>query len=362
MAENYDTILFMQEISYTDAHLLVKWFDENKRDLPWRETYAPYDVLVSEIMLQQTRVEAVIPKYISFMHALPSFNALSDCEDDILMKLWEGLGYYSRARNLKKCATVVIDQYQGDLPTTRKELESLPGIGPYTAGAILAISFGVPTHAIDGNVLRVLARFFGISKSIHDPSLKSDIQRIIENFYTNDIVSKEFVRSFTQGLMELGALVCLPNGKPLCSTCPFQKNCYAYMHALIDLIPTKSKPIKRKIVKKTVFIIHDESHYLIHKRDNEGLLANLYEFPSIDEWIKKENINEYIPSEIVKVKKLTNTKHVFTHLEWHMHAYEIIVKDLSLEQYSEQYYLYNKKELHDIAIPSAFKIYKELFL
>lgn len=346
-----------------EAYKLANWYNTNKRELPWRDTKNPYDVWLSEIMLQQTRIEAVKPKFITFKETLPSIRALANVEDDVLMRLWEGLGYYSRARNLKKCGIVLCNQYNAQLPETYDELIQLPGIGPYTAGAIASIAYGNVACAIDGNVMRVLSRLFEITEDNRDPKLKKVFEDIIKCVFQQDS-SANFVASFNQGIMELGEVICIPNGKSKCEQCPFSTFCKANLHHTTQQIPYRSALNKRKIINRTLLIIRDGDTFLIHKRPSTGLLANLYEFIGVESFLTKHEILSLLEQHDIHalhIKKLENTKHVFTHLEWHMHAYEIQVAQI--ESFAKNdYYLLNKKEMANKAIPSAFKKYISYYM
>ncbi len=347
----------MNSMRENDIHSLIEWYKENKRSLPWRDTGNPYDVWLSEIMLQQTRIEAVKPKYLSFKEALPTIQDLAQCSDDRLMRLWEGLGYYSRARNLKKCANVLVDQYNGKLPNDYHALLNLPGIGPYTAGAIASIAFDIPVSAIDGNVLRVLARYYGIQDDIRNPKVRNILEDKLHNFYTNKDKHYDY-SSFNQGIMELGETVCVPNGTPQCHKCPLKENCYACIHDVTQSIPYRSALKKRKIVERTLFIIRDNQSFVVHKRPSSGLLAGLYEFIGIDKHLNQSSAIQYVESlgfTPLKIQVLPESVHIFTHLEWHMHAYEI--KVAQIQQLDQDFYSVTKKELQSLAIPSAFKKY-----
>ena len=242
-----------------DAVSLIGWYRKNKRSLPWRDTGDPEDVWISEIMLQQTRVEAVKEYFIRFREALPDAAAIAACPDDRLMKLWEGLGYYSRARNLKKCAQVLVEQYGGKLPADHGELLKLPGIGPYTAGAIASIAFGLPVPAVDGNVLRVWARITGCTDDIALDATKRlftwEIAALLElmSRSTGDFRAGDY----NQALMELGATVCVPNGAPLCGHCPMNHRCEALSEGLTGLIPLKSGKKPRRREERTILVIRD---------------------------------------------------------------------------------------------------------
>ena len=352
----------MNQMKNTDIKKLIQWYDQNKRSMPWRDTGNPYDVWLSEIMLQQTRIEAVRPKYLAFKKEFPDIASLANCDDDRLMRLWEGLGYYSRARNLKKCAMYLMEYYDGKLPDDFELLKKLPGIGPYTAGAIASIAYNLPAPAIDGNVLRVLARYYGITDDIRLPKVKEMIGDKLNDFYSSKHPDSSY-SSFNQGIMELGETVCVPNGAPQCKKCPLNKNCFAYQNKMTDSIPYRSSLKERKILERTLFVIRDDQSFLIHKRPHKGLLAGLYEFLGVDAHLTKSEVIRHVESlgfTPLKITTLPDAKHIFTHLEWHMHAYEIKVAEIQ-HTLDEHYYLVNKKELQSLAIPSAFRKYTDWY-
>lgn len=348
----------MKTIKQTDIQNIISWFKANQKDYPWRRTSDPYVVWVSEIMLQQTRITAVLPKFLLFIQELPTIDALAACDDDKLMKLWEGLGYYSRARNLKKSAITIRDKYNGTFPSSKKELMKLPGIGFYTAGAIATTCFGEKVSAIDGNVLRVLSRYFSYTKDIRDKEALNYFDEIIIQSLNKSNLNALDIRYFTQGLMEIGETICIPKGKPSCAICPLNKNCIAYKNDSTSLIPYRSKLKDKKIINKTVLIIRYKNQYLIHKRDHTGLLANLYEFVNIDLSLNKNEALTYLEKyfTIESIQPAIHAKHIFTHLEWHMIAYEIEVSDIH-QPLSENYSFVSEKELRKLSFPSAFNAY-----
>jgi A/G-specific adenine glycosylase len=317
---------------------LLHFYDTSKRVLPWRDNKNPYYIWISEIMLQQTRVEAVIGYFNRFIEAVPTVFDLAQIEEDELMKLWEGLGYYSRARNLKKAAIKIINEFNGTLPNRKEELESLPGIGPYTSGAILSIAYEQKVAAVDGNVLRVFSRFYQIEKDIKDVQTKKQIKRLVEE----SLPSKRN-GDYNQAIMELGATVCLPNGRPLCEHCPLQEECLSYQNNMQMLLPFQSRKKQRKIEHRTVYLYKYQDQYAIRKRPDKGLLASMYEFYNVEGHIKEE------------FPKLPKAKHVFTHKEWHMIGYLVEVDHLL-----EGFVWVTKEELEEVySIPSAFQKYKE---
>lgn len=349
----------MKTIKQDDIQNIIFWFKVNQKDYPWRRTNDPYIVWISEIMLQQTRIAAVLPKFLQFIEELPTINALATCDDDKLMKLWEGLGYYSRARNLKKCAITIRDKYNSTFPSTKKELMKLPGIGFYTAGAIATTCFGEKVSAIDGNVLRVLSRYFSYTKDIRAKEALEYFDEIIISSLEKSNLTALDIRYFTQGLMEIGETVCPPKGEPSCSICPLKQNCIAYKTDSTSLIPYRSKLKDKKIINKTVFIIRYDNKYLIHKRDKTGLLANMYEFANVDNKLSEDEVIDYLQNYSVTVNSIKpsiQAKHIFTHLEWHMIAYEIEVSDIH-QPLIENYSFVTTEELRKLSFPSAFNAY-----
>ena len=255
---------------------LLPWYRENRRVLPWREQVSAYRTWVSEIMLQQTRVAAVIPYFQRFMAAYPSVEALAACDEGQLMKLWEGLGYYSRARNLRRAAQIVAEQYGGAFPRTYEELTALPGIGDYTAGAILSIAFGVPVPAVDGNVLRVAARVGGCRLDILDQKNRRQFRRWMEA-----AMPREAPGAFNQALMDLGAGVCLPNSAPLCDSCPAAAFCAAREQGCQRELPVRAPKKEKRREEKTVFLLLGPEGVALRQRPDTGLLAGLWEYPHV---------------------------------------------------------------------------------
>lgn len=334
---------------------IVTWFQKNKRDLPWRNHPDAYRVWVSEIMLQQTRVEAVKPYYERFLRELPTVKDLAEAKEDQLLKLWEGLGYYNRVRNMQKAAQQIMIDYQGQFPDTFEEIRSLKGIGNYTAGAISAFAFGLPKPAVDGNVLRVISRLMGSREDIMKQSVRSKIEEKLEH-----VIPEGAASDFDQGLIELGALVCVPNGEPKCTECPVAHLCEARKQGMIAEIPVKSKGKARKMEDKTVLIFKDGEKLAIQKRPSKGLLAGLYEFPNQEGHLTMEEVTAYskkIGLMPVRIKKLEDAKHIFSHIEWHMSGYEIIVDEL--EKTNEKAFLFiHPEEIEKkYSIPSAFEAY-----
>ena len=304
---------------------LLVWYNENARDLPWRHTKDPYRIWVSEIMLQQTRVEAVLGYYERFTSALPTVTDLAVCPGDRLLKLWEGLGYYSRARNMQKAAMIVCESYEGQMPESADELMKLPGIGEYTAGAISSIAFGRAEPAVDGNVMRVIARIEAISDNILNESVKKKIREELRGLC--DAHDGTF-GLLNQAFMDLGAGVCLAGSSPKCNSCPISSYCRCFEMGLQSELPVRIKKQKRRIENRTILLIRRDESYAIRKRPDSGLLSGLYEFPndaghlSSDDALAKTESLGLIP---IRIKKLSEAKHVFSHVEWHMTGYEILV-------------------------------------
>lgn len=336
---------------------LVNWYRENKRDLPWRHNSDAYRVWISEIMLQQTRVEAVKGYYDRFLKALPTVKDLAEAEEDKLLKLWEGLGYYNRVRNMQKAAQQIMVDHAGRFPDTYEEILQLKGIGNYTAGAISAFAYGIPKPAVDGNVLRVISRITGSYEDIMKQSVRKKIENALEQVIPADAAS-----DFNQGLIELGAIVCVPNGGPKCEKCPVKEYCIAHAENLTAEIPVKKKAKARKIEERTVLIFKDGKQIAIRKRPAKGLLAGLYEFPNLEGKLSMDEVTEY-SKEIglmpVRVQELPEAKHIFSHIEWHMIGYEVIVDEL--EKTNEEGFLFIHPEQikKEYSIPSAFEKYTE---
>ena len=302
--------------------LLLQWYPDHHRDLPWRATRDPYAVWISEIMLQQTRVTAVIPYYERFLKELPDVFALADVSDDRLNRLWQGLGYYSRARNLKRAANEIVERFGGRMPERYEELLTLSGVGSYTAGAIASIAFRERVPAVDGNVLRVYARIFDDPSDIADPATKKRV------FDALKAVMPEDAGTFNQAMMELGATVCVPNGQPDCGACPLRDVCKAKANGTAGLLPNKKPKKPRTIEEKTVFALFINGRPLIRKRPDSGLLAGLYELPNVPGILSDaeatERLTEWGLHPLGEVRRYAQ-KHVFTHIEWHMRVYAMDV-------------------------------------
>ncbi len=345
------------ELSNEQIQNLLEWYRANKRDLPWRNRCTPYEIWISEIMLQQTRVEAVKERFALFLRELPTIDALAKCEDDRLLKLWEGMGYYSRARNLKKCAVEVMEHHDGILPEDPQKLRKLPGIGPYTSGAIASIAYGVPTPAVDGNVLRILMRYFDDFSDINKEQTKRMYEEVIRNYYASVNLNQEEVSDLTQAFMELGAIVCVPNGDPLCESCPWRADCLARKRGHLEEIPNRKTKIARPVVLKTVLILRYENQILLTRRPDSGLLAGMYEYPCLSGKLTEEAVRSAVEKtygRIRGIKKLPDARHIFSHLEWQMCGYEI---QLETRKEAEGIIAVEEKNAKDYAIPSAYQTY-----
>ena len=340
---------------YEAPELLVEWYRERKRDLPWRHHVNAYRVWVSEIMLQQTRVEAVKPFFERFMTELPTVKDLAEAPEDKLLKLWEGLGYYNRVRNMQKAAQKIEEEYAGKFPENYEEIKALPGIGNYTAGAIGSFAFGIPKPAVDGNVLRVVSRILASREDIMKAKVRTAIETALE-----EVIPKDCPGDFNQGLIELGAIVCVPNGEPKCEICPAAEICRARKEGIAMELPVKTKAKGRKIEKRTVLVFHDSDTLAIQKRPDKGLLAGLYELPNLEGWLSQQEVIEYSKSiglSPIRIKKLPVAKHIFSHVEWHMKGYEIRVDELEKNCSKEMIFAKEEVLKETYSIPSAFEAY-----
>lgn len=337
----------MKELQQLPIPLLA-WYRDNARDLPWRAEPTPYRVWLSEVMLQQTRVAAVLDYYKRFLAAAPTVQALAQLEEDELLKLWQGLGYYSRARNLQKAARQIMEEHGGVFPGTYEDIRALAGVGDYTAGAISSIAFGLPVPAVDGNVLRVVSRVCADEGDILSPATKKRYTRALE-----EIIPTKAPGAFNQAMMELGATVCLPNGAPLCEKCPARDFCRAHLEGKTDVLPVKAPKKPRKLEQRTVFLLFYGDKVALRRREKKGLLAGLWEFPNV--------LGEELPPEWeLKPQNLTRTaagKHIFTHIEWHMTA---LAGDLSSPELPDGWVWCDRTDLRDrYAVPNAFQFVRE---
>ena len=344
---------------------LQEWFGKNARDLPWRREPTPYHVWISEIMLQQTRVEAVKPYYARFLETLPDLQALAECPEDVYLKLWEGLGYYSRVRNLHAAALQVMQEYGGALPEAYEELLKLKGIGHYTAGAISSIAYGRRVPAVDGNVLRVLCRVTGDDTDIMKQSFRNQTESILRDLMQEKEVEP---RIFNQALMELGAIVCLPNGEPHCGDCPWQKVCRARAEDRIHELPVKKKAKERRIEERTILILRDGERVAIRKRPAKGLLAGLYELPGHEGHLTEQETLAFVKQmgfSPLRITALPAAKHVFSHVEWHMIGYQLRIEESAFATEEQKarakaeglIFVEAEEARQRYAIPSAFAAY-----
>ena len=332
--------------------VLLPWFDKEKRDLPWRQDRQPYHVWLSEIMLQQTRVEAVKGYYARFLRALPTVAALANADDEVLHKLWEGLGYYSRVRNLKKAAQVVMDTHAGIFPNTYDSIRALPGIGPYTAGAIASICYELPTPAVDGNVLRVISRICNEDTPIDSPAYKKSVEHRLAAVYPSR------AGDFTQALMELGATLCGPNWAPQCEKCPCASFCKAHAAGTASQLPVKSPKKAKKEEEKTVFILSCDGFYALQKRPSKGLLAGLWEFPNVpgklDMTAGMDTVKNWGLTPRQPLRQVARL-HIFTHIRWQMQGIYLEVA----EKNDTFVWLTADEIRQQAALPTAFRQFWE---
>lgn len=316
---------------------LLRWYRIHKRELPWRATHDPYKILVSEIMLQQTRVEAVKEYYLRFLERFPTAQSLAEAEEDEVLKYWEGLGYYSRARNLHKAALAIAKE---GFPRTWEGVRALAGVGDYTAGAICSIAFRMPCPAVDGNVLRILTRLLADEKNIDESKTKAEFSAMLKEVYPEE------AGDFCQALMELGAIVCVANGAPLCGACPWETLCRAHLSGREEAFPVRNEKRERRVENLTVLVLEHCGKYAIMKRGEKGLLAGLWQFPLFD---------EVDPAEYGEVVKQKKAKHIFTHVEWHMTGYLVKAK----KEFSDFVWATTEEIRKRYALPSAFKAFTE---
>lgn len=382
---------------------LMEWYRVERRILPWREDPTPYHVWISEIMLQQTRVDTVKGYYARFLSRCPDIRALAEADEDTYMKLWEGLGYYSRVRNLHKAAEEIMEMHGGIMPGSYDELLKITGIGPYTAAAIASIAFGERVPAVDGNLLRVFARLSAYTENIKTEKAKKAAATYYRNWMPAAVpaqslpasTSTEEARhpvsersmtfdapartkeatavtlpqtlytpgSFNQALMDLGATICLPNSAPHCSDCPLQSFCTAHARGEETAYPVVPEKKARRIEDRTVFLIHDAGKIVIGKRPPKGLLASLYEFPNTEGHLSEAEALQYVSSlgfAPLRIRRLAPAKHIFSHIEWHMIGYAVMVDELTPFE-SDRLLLVSMKALADTySIPSAFSAYRNL--
>lgn len=337
------------------APLLTAWFQENARPLPWREQPTPYSILVSETMLQQTRIEAVMRYYPRFMEAFPTPAALAAAREEEVLKLWEGLGYYSRARNLRKAAQLCMEERGGNLPETAAALKKLPGVGAYTAGAVASLAFGEPAPAVDGNVLRILARLTLDERDVLLPTVKKEAEQLLRGV----LEQQEAPGRFNEALMELGEMICLPAGKPRCRQCPLQDLCLALARGCQEDLPLRGAPKPRRVEKKTLLLLRHKGRVALVKRPEKGLLAGLYAFPLLEGHLGPGDILPWLKSYGVAfgpLKEAGRARHIFTHVEWEMRGWETETQE-ALPGYE---YADREEVEARYALPSAFRVFREM--
>ncbi|NLY45852.1 MAG: A/G-specific adenine glycosylase [Tissierella sp.] len=328
---------------------LLHWYKKNARQLPWRRDQDPYHIWLSEIMLQQTRVDTVIDYYHRFLEVFPTIYDLANADIERVLKLWEGLGYYSRARNLHKTAKIILERYEGKFPRNYKELLTLPGIGSYTAGAIGSISFNLPVAAVDGNVLRVISRITEDYRCIDHESIKKEIGENLEEVYPKDQCG-----DFTQSLMELGATICLPNGVPLCHQCPVKDICMANKNGTQEFLPVRKKKTARKEQQKTIFVFNVQGKIALQRREEKCVLEGMWELPNVEGILEKREVSSYMEQLGIfryRIEKSKKGQHIFTHIKWEMVCYYI-----QCEETFGAYIWADTEALEkEYSIPTAFK-------
>ncbi len=343
MTEQWENLSLLREP-------LLDWYDVHRRVLPWREEPSPYRTWVSEIMLQQTRVSAVVPYFERFMAELPDVSALAAVSEDRLFKLWEGLGYYSRARNLRRAARLLVEEYGGELPRTVDALKRLPGVGDYTASAVASIHFGAPEPAVDGNLLRVAARVCGCADDVTDAKTRRKFRERMA-----EAIDRDRPGAWNQAMMDLGATVCLPNGAPLCAECPARPFCAAYRADMTEALPVRAEKKKRRGEERTVFLLVRNGRLAVRRRADTGLLAGLVEFPNVAGNLDESAARVALAQLSVKPIRLTpcgTAKHVFTHIEWQMKGYAAEVTGEGRD-----FRWVDAAEFETLALPTAFKKY-----
>ena len=336
---------------------MLTWYDRERRILPWREDPTPYHIWLSEIILQQTRVEAGKACYLRFLDALPDIAALAAAPEEVVLKLWEGMGYYSRVRNIHRAAVLVMEEYGGELPGTAEELRKLPGIGPYSAAAIASIAFGQPEIALDGNLLRVFSRMTG-----YDGDIKGSSARRAALEYYRVRIPAERPGDFNQALMDLGAGICVPNGKPVCGSCPWAGSCRAHELRRETDYPVMPQRKERRKEDRTVLILRRGDRIAIRRRPRKGLLAGLYEFPNVQGHLSPREAAEYAcalcaaaPGTAGEVRCLPDAHHIFSHIEWNMIGYDIPAPQGTADGLL---WVTNEELERDYPIPSAFEAYR----
>ena len=333
---------------------ILTWYISHRREMPWREDPTPYRIWISEIMLQQTRVDTVIPYFNNFMEKYPTIESLANSDEDELMKYWEGLGYYSRIRNIRETALNIVSNYNGEIPETFDELLKLKGIGEYTAGAIASEAFGQIVPAVDGNVFRVFARLTAKEDDLRDLKFQKRLKEAVTS-----VLPESQIGDFNQGLIELGALICIPKGSPKCGLCPVKDLCLSNKFNLQDKIPVKSKAKQRTVQEKTVFILQFQDKFAVRKRDDQNLLAGLFEIPNVEGFYTIDEakiIVEEMGLAVSGIHMIKDRKVIFTHIEWILQGYYVHV-----ENENEQYIFETKENLiQKYTLATAFREYLKI--
>ena len=347
-------IVILQDVIPT----MMEWYRRTARDLPWRERPEAYRVWISEIMLQQTRIEAVKPYYDRFLKQFPGVRELAEAPEEQVLKCWEGLGYYSRARNLQKAAILCMENYGGELPASYEELKALPGIGNYTAGAVASIAYRIPVPAVDGNVLRVLSRVFADSRDISRQSIKTETEKLLLS-----VIPQDAPGAFNEAIMEIGETICIPNGFPLCEQCPLAARCLARERGEQELYPVKAPKKERRKEEKTILVLLCQGMAAVRKRPTKGLLAGMYELPWMSGYLSQEEIadclqlsNASAGEVLSNISYMGAAKHIFSHVEWHMKGY-MIQTEAPIPGDWEYVPIPELKEKYPI--PNAFSAYTE---
>ena len=338
---------------------LLSWFSVSMRPLPWRNPVVAYHTWISEIMLQQTRIDVVIDYYERFLKLFPDIPSLADAEEDQLLKAWEGLGYYSRVRNIGKTARILIEQYNGRLPGTKDELRTLPGIGDYTAAAIASITAGEPVAAVDGNVLRVCSRLLDDHRNVLDASTKRDVTSLL-----NHVIPAETPGMFNEAMMELGETVCLPGESCSCEFCPVRSHCLACERQTAVSLPVRIKKASKASEKMTVFIlVTDDGKVAVRKRPEKGLLSGLFEFPNTTGHLSEKNALSYLKSQgfsVGLIKELEPHTHIFSHIRWYMNAYLAQVSASDMQKADKPFQFVRSEELFSVyPLPGAFSRFRD---
>jgi len=349
---NDDLLIKWKETEIEEfQYKILTWYKEYRREMPWREDPLPYRIWISEIMLQQTRVDTVIPYFNSFMEKYPTIESLASSDEDELMKYWEGLGYYSRIRNIRETAVNIVTNYNAKIPETYDELLKLKGIGEYTAGAIASEAFGQKVPAVDGNVFRVFARLTAQEDDLRDLKFQKKLKEAVKT-----VLPEEQIGDFNQGLIELGALICIPKGSPKCGLCPVKDLCLSNKLNLQDKIPVKSKAKQRTVQEKTVFILQFQDKFAVRKRDDQNLLAGLFEIPNFEGFYTLDEarlVVEEMGFVVSDLHMIKDRKVIFTHIEWILQGYYVHVEN-EIEQY-----IFDTKEnlIQKYTLATAFREY-----